>query len=153
MPLNINVADSKSNLLSMACEARLMEIADVLNHDLIPSLFERNGWDETDYPKFVYGDLDETDLEAFSKAIQRIAAVGMIAKTADNVNRIADVLDLPHRFDPEATFEEVKKLTGAEDGNQTKSGKSFSTDTGGIYGTSNSVAGTDTASLNSENTG
>ena len=68
-------------MLAMGIEARLKEIQDVLNNDLIPWLYKMNGWRDTEMPKFVYGDLDETDLEVFSKAIQRIKAVGLIAPT------------------------------------------------------------------------
>lgn len=143
-----SLADSKSNMLAMSIEARLKEIQDVLNNDLIPWLYKMNGWRDTEMPKFVYGDLDETDLEAFSKAIQRIKAVGLITPTPGNVNHIAEVLGLPDEVDEEMDQEELNILLGKP---TTKSGTGMASDTGGLNGQGNSVPENDNSSVNPEN--
>lgn len=143
-----SLADAKTNLLAMGIEARLKEIQDVLNNDLIPWLYKMNGWRDTEMPKFVYGDLDETDLEAFSKAIQRIKAVGLIAPTPGNVNHIAEVLGLPDEVDEEMDQEELNILLGKP---TTKSGTGMASDTGGLNGQGNSVPENDNSSVNPEN--
>lgn len=142
---SFNLAGSKTNILAMAIEARLKEIQDVLNKELIPFLFKMNGWEDEELPKFCYGDLEERDLEILSKAIQRIAAVGLVAKTAENVNEVAEMLDLPYRVDPNTTQEELDALLGkdvsrAGDG-MAKSGN----------GTSDNIAANNTSDLNTEN--
>lgn len=147
---SFSLADAKTSILAMVIESRLKEIQDVLNNDLIPSLFKMNGWDDEELPKFCYGDLDDIDLEAFSKAIQRIKAVGLITPTAKNVNHIAEVLKLPDRVDENITQEGLDKLLG---GNESKSGAGYNTATGGLNGTSNSAPSNDNSSSNTENKG
>lgn len=143
-----SLADSKTNMLAMGIEARLKEIQDVLNNDLIPWLYKMNGWRDTEMPKFVYGDLDETDLEAFSKAIQRIKAVGLIAPTAGNVNHIAEVLGLPDEVDEDMDQEELNILLGKP---TSRSGDGMETGMGN--GTAKSVSEDDNSAMNPENNG
>lgn len=133
-------------MLAMAIESRLKEIRDVLNSELIPFLFRLNGWREEQYPTFEFGDLEDADLEAFSKAIQRIKAVGLIAPTRDNVNHIAEVLKLPDRIPDDMSQGDINELLGKA---TSKSGEGLSTGMGN--GTAKTVAGNDTSSLNVEN--
>lgn len=72
---SFSLAGAKTNVLAMAIDHRLREIKTVLDNDLIPQLFELNGWTDERLPKLVYDDLDEVDLDEFSKAIQRIMSV------------------------------------------------------------------------------
>lgn len=144
-----SLADSKTNMLAMAIESRLKEIRDVLNSELIPFLFRLNGWREEQYPTFEFGDLEDADLEAFSKAIQRIKAVGLIAPTRDNVNHIAEVLKLPDRIPDDMSQGDINELLGKA---TTRSGDSLNTPTGGMNGTAKATAANDNSSLNTENT-
>ena len=92
--------------------ARLREIRDQLNHDLIPQLFELNGWDSSITPYFDFDDFKEVDVDVLSKAIQRIASIGGIVLNAEVVNSIHEKLDLPVPFDREdISIEEVRKFT------------------------------------------
>jgi hypothetical protein len=143
---SFSLAGSKTNILAVAVDARLREIQEVLNNDLIPSLFKLNGWEDEELPKFVYGDLEERDLEILSKAIQRIAAVGLVAKTSDNVNAVAEMLDLPYRVDADTTQEELNELLGKD---VSRAGDGMSKGTGN--GTSDKVADENTSDLNTEN--
>lgn len=143
-----SLADSKSNIMVMAIEHRLREIQDVLNNDLIPSIYEMNGWSKEEMPKFVFGDLEERDLEEFSKFIQRVKAVGLIAPTKENVNYIAKVAGLPYEIPEDFTQEEVNELLGPS---ESRSGDGMSSDTGGLDGTSNSASKRDNSSSNVEN--
>ena len=132
----------------MAIEARLLEIRDVLNTELIPQLYKVNGWVDEAYPTFEFGDIEDEDIEAFSKALQRAKAVGLITPTAGNVNRVAEVLKLPDRVPEDIPQEELTALLGKS---STRSGDSFNTDTGGLNGTANSVSTSDTSTQNLEN--
>lgn len=143
---SFSLAGSKTNILAVAIDARLKEIQEVLNNDLIPSLFKLNGWEDEELPKFVYGDLEERDLEILSKAIQRIAAVGLVAKTPDNVNEVAKMLDLPYRVDADTTQEELDTLLGKD---TSRAGDGMAKGTGN--GTSDKVADENTSDLNTEN--
>jgi len=143
---SFSLAGSKTNILAVAIDARLKEIQEVLNNDLIPSLFKLNGWEDEELPKFVYGDLEERDLEILSKAIQRIAAVGLVAKTPDNVNEVAKMLDLPYRVDSDTTQEELDALLGKD---TSRAGDGMAKASGN--GTSDKIAENNTSDLNTEN--
>ena len=87
-----SLAGAKTNIMAMAIEARLKEIQDVLNNDLVPQLFALNGEVLTskELPKLQYGDLDEVDLDEFSKAIQRMGSVGALELDRDMANKIRE---------------------------------------------------------------
>lgn len=133
-------------MLAMAIESRMKEIRDVLNNELIPFLFRLNGWREEQYPTFEFGDLEDADLEAFSKAIQRIKAVGLIAPTAGNVNHIAEVLKLPDRVEEDMEQDDLNELLGKP---TSRSGDGMEKGSGN--GTSDEVADNDNSSTNVEN--
>ena len=141
-----SLADSKSSLVAMAIESRLKEIQDVLNKDLMVQLFELNGWSTEELPEFVYGDLDEVDLDKFSQAIQRIKANALIAPTAGNVNYIAEVLGLPDRVEEGMPQEELNELLGSS---TSRSGDGMSKGSGN--GTSDNPASRDNSTSNKEN--
>ena len=76
----------------------------------------------------------------------------LIAVTPDNINYIAEVMGLPYRVPHDATKEELDEILGV-DGNEdaSKSGQGYSTDTGGLNGTGNSVSEEDNSASNLEN--
>lgn len=141
-----SLADSKSSLVAMAIESRLKEIQDVLNKDLMVQLFELNGWSTEELPEFVYGDLDEVDLDKFSQAIQRIKSNSLITPTAGNVNYIAEVLGLPDRVEEGTSQEELNELLGSS---TSRSGDGMSKGSGN--GTSDNPASRDNSTSNKEN--
>lgn len=141
-----SLADSKSSIMAMAIEARLKEIQDVLNMDLMRQLFEVNGWPVDELPEFAYGDLDEIDIDKFSQAIQRIKSNGLITPTAGNVNYIAEVLGLPDRVEEGMAQEELKELLGDP---TSRSGDGMSKGSGN--GTSDQPASRDNSTSNKEN--
>lgn len=87
---SFSLAGAKTDIVSMNIESRLKEIADVLNQDLIKQTFKLNGWDDTELPKFTYGDIDQEDFDAFSKLIQRIASVGFLPRDKKLVHEILE---------------------------------------------------------------
>lgn len=102
-----SLAGAKTNIMAMAIEARLQEIQDVLNGDLVKQLFALNGVaPDVKLPKLVYGDLDEVDLDEFSKAIQRIGSVGGLERDRPVMNKIREALKIVKRPDDEPVKEE-----------------------------------------------
>ncbi|QYW06646.1 putative portal protein [Pseudomonas phage UAVern] len=95
-----SLAGAKTNIMAMAIEARLQEIQDVLNNDFVKQLFAMNGVaPNVKLPKLVYGDLDEVDLDEFSKAVQRIGSVGGLERDRPVMNKIRDALKIVRRPD------------------------------------------------------
>lgn len=140
------LAGEKTTLMAMAIEARLREIADVLNNDLIPQTFALNGWDDVELPKFKYGELTEIDLEEFSKAIQRVFSVNAIEADRPVMNKIRTTV---FGVDPKPDDTPVNKDELPKQ--ESKSGDGMATGSGN--GTAKDPASTDTSSNNADNTG
>lgn len=139
-----SLASSKTNIVAMAIENRLQEIQDVLNHDLIPQLFRVNGWSLEKLPRFEYSDLETVDVDEFSKAIQRIASVGMIEVDRNALNRIRSVLHLDEKPEEEEVDREILSMASSRGGD--------GMGTAG-EGTSNSRGRRDSSISNNENGG
>lgn len=96
-----SLAESKTSVLALAIDYRLREIAEVLNHQLMRTLYEMNGWDTSEMAKFVYSDIEEVSLEEFSKAVQRFASTGTIELDRPVANRIRQLLGVPPKDEEE----------------------------------------------------
>lgn len=133
-----SLAGAKTNIMAMAIEARLQEIQDVLNNDLVKQLFALNGVEPgTPLPKLQYGDLDEVDLDEFSKAIQRIGSVGGLERDREVMNKIRVAL----KIKPRSMDEPV-------DENEIMGGQSQAGQAGVGNGASRSASGRDNAAAN-----
>lgn len=128
------LSTSLQEMVDMIIEAKLEEMRDVFNHTLIPYLWKLNGWDMTVLPTFEFTDISEPTLDDYSKAIQRVGAVKLIARTARNVNAMAEKLGLPDRIPEDATREQIDEILGTppedtkagqgmEEGNNSGTGK------------------------------
>ena len=134
----------KSSLTGSAIESMLDNIVESFNRDLIRQLYELNGWDVSRACKLDYNDLHSADLETLSKYWQRVASVGLVEKDRAVLNSIrasAGIDILPEDMEPQQDL--ITPATSrAGDGMAKGSGN----------GTSDSVASTDTSSMNADNT-
>lgn len=144
---SFSLAGAKTNIVAVNIEARLKEIASVINNDLVKQTFKLNGWDDAKLPKITYEDLDEEDLDELSKLVQRVAAVGFLPKSKAIVSQIVkrsgfdgweEILDLSDK-EFEKLFPEETSRSG--DGMKKGSGN----------GTSDTVGKKDNSSSNNEN--
>lgn len=131
-----SLGESLSNISEMAIEAKLLEIQEQLNHDLVRQLFELNNMRTDVMPEIRFGQVDKTDLGVLSKYVQRIASVGLISQDAETVNWIAEKAGMPTPFkDPETPIEEARtQLTGYSSGageGQATAGEGTSTNRAG----------------------
>lgn len=142
--------DSKAaSLLNMMVEDRIKEVFDVLNTDLIPELFRRNGWDDTKTPKLRYGKLEEIDMAVFAKAIQQLKATKAIVVDPTNINYIAKIMGLPFRVPLDATEDQIDKLLRVDAQDDSRSGDGLSKGSGN--GTSDKVSEDDKSASNLSN--
>jgi len=132
----------KNSMTGAAAESMLKNLADVLTNDLLVQTFELNGWDTERIGHFDFDGVDNTDVESYSKAIQRYSSTGMLERDREVMNAVrmsigVDPLpiDMPVQDD---------KLTG----NTSKSGAGMATMG---EGTSLSPSGADTSSSNLDN--
>ena len=143
-----SLAESMSGVSQMVIRTRLQEIADQLNHDLIPQLFALNGWDVTVTPYFDFGEVEKDSLDEIGKYVQRVGAVGLMPKTQEFVNYLTERVGAPPQFKPqkEMTLSEFfPNLTGYTSG----AGEGMTQGTGA--GTAKTASKTDTTASNLEN--
>jgi hypothetical protein len=139
-----SLAGAKTNIMAMAIEARLQEIQDQLNNDLIPQLFALNGYTpDTKLPQLQYGDLDAIDMDEFSKAIQRMGSVGMIEFDRPVANRIRQSIGV----EPHAADKPIDKDAIPNGASQAAEGMAAS----GMNGASDNAAAQDNSANNMSN--
>lgn len=137
---------NKADMLNMLVEARLNEICDQINNDLIPDLFRKNGWDDTKCPKIKIGKVADIDMEVYAKAMQQLKATKLVAITPENLNFIAEVFQLPYRFPLDATQQEIDDILGVEQEDDSRSGDGLAKGSGN--GTSDNVSEEDNSASN-----
>ncbi len=106
----------KTSMTGSYVEGILKKIVRVFNDDLIKQIYELNGWDVTRRCVMDYEGFEDADLESFSKAIQRMAAVSMLPRTPEVVNQILTQLgldELPPDTDLDSLFpQEMQSRSG-----------------------------------------
>lgn len=140
------LSESKITIVEMAIQAKLDEIKDQINHDLVRQLFELNGWNTDVMPIITYGQITKPSLDEVSKWVQRISATANFPKTRETINWILDSADIPYRIPEGLSDEELKELLGDP---TSRSGDGMSAS--GLEGTSSSPSGRDNSTSNNEN--
>lgn len=136
----------KNSLSASAAEAMLDKIVNVINNDLIRQTYELNNWDTSRMGSMDYDNLENDDLESFSKAVQRFASTSVIEVDRAVLNRVRESIGVdPLPLDEEPMKEYMPKATS-------RSGDGMAVGTTGS-GTATSAVGDDTSSNNLENAG
>lgn len=136
----------KNSLAASAAESMLDKIVNVINNDLIRQTYELNGWDTSRMGHMDYDNLENDDLESFSKAVQRFASTSVIEVDRAVLNRIRESIGVdPLPLDEEPREEYMPMATS-------RSGDGMAVGTTG-NGTATSAVGADTSSNNLENAG
>ena len=148
---SFSLAESKSSILALAIDYRLREIAEVLNFDLIPTIYKANGWSQDKLPKFVYEEIEDVDIESFSKAIQRIFSTSAIECDREVFNRIRKVIGVSPL--PEDEPIDKDKLPSTLSGASSKSGAGMEVGTSGNGTAKSGGSGQDSSSNNNDNKG
>lgn len=136
----------KNSLSASAAEAMLDKIVNVINNDLIRQTYELNNWDTSRMGSMDYDNLENDDLESFSKAVQRFASTSVIEVDRAVLNRVRESIGVdPLPLDQEPNKEYMPKATS-------RSGDGMAVGTTG-NGTATSTSSADTSSNNLENAG
>ena len=106
------LGETKVSIIEMGIQAALDEIKNQLNHQLVRTLFEQNGWDTTIMPEFTYGNVSKESLDEVSKFIQRTAAVSTFPRNRDTINWVMKQADIPYRVPDTMTQEELDAALG-----------------------------------------
>lgn len=145
---SFSMQDGDSNILAIAVTHRLNEIANVLNHDLIPQIFTLNGWTDTDLPKFIAKDISPASMEETSKFLQRVMSVGGLEMDRGVYNQIRSFggFDLK----PEDAPIDKENLSTTLAAKASSAGQGMAVGVTGD-GTSTSPSGTDNSAKNQDN--
>lgn len=136
---SFSLAASKSSILALAIDSKLKEISSVLNQHLMRLLYEQNGWEVTNLPKFAYEEPEEIDLAEFSAAVQRIFSTSAVEVDRDVMNRVRKMLGVPELPDDEPVDKD--KLPSAMAGVSSKSGAGMEVGTSGKGTAKNAING------------
>ena len=149
---SFSLAESKESFLEMAVKSRLSEIRDQLNHQLVKTLFEQNGWSVEVLPYFDYELPDSESLDIKSKAWQRTKAVGLIPMVPAVVNQVMRDLGVDYQVPDDMTTEDLMKLLDPlNEGMQSESGGGLESGLPNSNGSGTGSSG-DSSVSNSENT-
>jgi len=141
-----SLSESKLSVIDLAVRARLDEIRNQINHDLVRQIFELNGWDTEVMPYFEYRLPEAVNLEELGKFIQRVKAVGMLPITPKVVNWVLKLAEIPYQCDEKTTTEELLLLMGDP---TSRSGDGM--ESGLNSGTGSGTSGGDKSTGNKEN--
>lgn len=147
---SLSLQDSATNMLSLTVSYRLSEIANTLNKEFVPRLWELNGWGTDRLPSIGFKDVSSVSLEEFSKFFQRVAAVGGIEYTRDVLNKVREIGGFQQL--PDDLEVDPEKLSTGMTGKETGSGEGLSVGSNGD-GTSKAPTKHDNSAANSENKG
>lgn len=141
---SFSLSDTKRGLVIMAVEDKLMGMQETLK-ELRDLLFKMNGWDlEGQLPYWQYEEVQETDLDILSKAVQRYAATGAIELDREVLNITRQSVGAkPYDIDEEPLKEYLPEKTSS-------SGDSLSSGLPGGTGDNTGGSG-DSSTGNTEN--
>lgn len=96
----------KNNLVGAMCKYLLDTILREVNRDLIKQLYELNGWDTSRMCRLDADNVEDMDLEAFSKAVQRYASTSSLEIDRPVLNKIRESLGVDAISEDEEPREE-----------------------------------------------
>lgn len=107
------LADSKTQLFSLALGTIMGQIADVMNRHAIPRLLSINSLtpkDSEDMPRLVYGDIETPDLGKLGAFITALAGAGAPLFPDDELeNHLRKAADLPEKSEETKRLQEEQK--------------------------------------------
>ena len=150
---SFSLAESKVSFLEMAVRSRLNEIKDQLNHQLVKTLFEQNGWSlDGGYPYFDYELPNSETLDDKGKFYQRTAAVSLLPRVPQVINQVLRDAGIDYQVPDDMPQEELMKLLDPfNEGQQSEAGKGMESGMSNTNGNDTSGSG-DASIANNANT-
>lgn len=110
------LSESKQTIHTQYVERVNGIILEGLNENVIPQILALNDirLSEAEMPKVKTGRIVDIDMEGFSKAVQRIGAVGYLPKVPAVINKITEVLDIDYEVDEDISTEDLMSILGQD---------------------------------------
>lgn len=105
-----SLSESKISIIDMAVKSRLNEIKDQLNHKLVKTLFEQNGWTTDIMPYFDFDLPNSETLDSVGSYLQKTAAVGLMPLVPELVNFVLARVGVDYRVPDDMPTEELRKI-------------------------------------------
>ncbi len=111
-----NLSESKQTIHTQFVQRVNEIILEALNENLLPQLLALNDirLPESEMPYIKAGNIVDVDMEGFSKAVQRIGAVGYLPKTPEVINRILEVMGIDFKVPDDMSQDELMKMLGED---------------------------------------
>lgn len=111
-----NLSESKQTIHTQFVQRVNEIILEALNENFVPQILALNGirLPEAEMPIVKCGLIVDIDMEGFSKAIQRIGAVGYLPKTPEVINKILEVLGIDMKIEDNISQDELLKMLGVD---------------------------------------
>lgn len=111
-----NLSESKQTIHTQFVQRVNEIIMEALNENVLPQLLALNDirLPESEMPTVKSGLIVDIDMEGFSKAIQRIGAVGYLPKSPVVINKILEVLGIDLKIDESISQEELLAMLGED---------------------------------------
>lgn len=105
-----SLAESKVSIIDMAVRSRLEEIKDQLNHKLVKTLFEQNGWSTEVMPYFDFELPNSETLEHVGSYLQKTAATGLMPLVPEVVNFVLARVGIDYRVPDDTPTEKLREM-------------------------------------------
>ena len=149
---SFSLAESKVSFLEMAVRSRLNEIKDQLNHQLVKTLFEQNGFSTEVMPYFDFELPNSETLDDKGKFYQRTAAVSLLPRVPQVINQVLRDAGVDYQVPDDMPQEELMKLLDPfNEGMQSESSLGMKSGLPNSNGSGTGSSG-DSSISNSENT-
>ena len=147
-----SLSETKMTLIDMAVKSRLNEIKDQLNHQLVKTLFEQNGWDLEVLPYWDFELPNAETLDNKGKFYQRTAAVSLLPRVPQVINQVLRDVGIDYQVPDDMSQEDLMKLLDPfNEGQQSEAGKGMESGMSNTNGNDTSGSG-DASIANNANT-
>jgi phage gp29-like protein len=87
------LSDTKSKMFYQSLMSLLDNIAETINTQAVPELFELNGWERDEIPYLAHGKAEPVNLEVLGNFLGRLTDMGMVLddRLEDHLRGIADM--------------------------------------------------------------
>ena len=103
------LSDTKSKMFYQSLMSLLDNIAETINTQAVPELFELNGWERDELPYLAHGKAEPVNLEALGNFLERLTNMGMVLDDRLE-NHLRGIADLPLRETQQPSRRKAKQV-------------------------------------------
>ena len=113
------LSDTKSKMFYQSLMSLLDNIAETINTQAVPELFELNGWERDELPYLAHGKAEPVNLEVLGNFLGRLTEMGMVLDDRLE-NHLRGIADMPLRDTQQLSEREAKPVSDTQKPQQQK---------------------------------